>query len=872
MFKGLGEFASKFKYLIILFWVALAVYMVLLAPTLSETGKLDTSDFLPSGSESGRAAELISEYFPEASTDSSVTVVLYNDSGLNESDNAFAAAFSEWLLDKGESSGIETVTSVYTNPALASSLISPDNTTMLVNIGINITTSGASSSAILESIDSYIDSNNTSHALEIYVSGEAGIMNDLTYALVESIDITTIVTIILVVVLLFIIYRSPVAVLVPLSTIGIAYLISRGILGYMGEWGISLWSQLDVFIIVLIFGAGTDYCLFMVSRYKEELKRRETRLEALRATVGSIGSVITASAFAVIIGLAGLTIAEFGMLQTMGLALAIAVFVTLLAALTLNPALASLFGRFMFWPGKQADKTKAVATEAHESKFWNRVANITTNHSWIISIVVILVLAVPYYPYFKMSTSYDTLAELSDNSNSVKGFQILSEHFDIGNMMPSTLVLTGSSGSATSSGALMEIEEINTRLLQIDGVASVLSVVSPYGTGEPMQALKVVGQISILLEQLNNAIAGAVSNPAALFGAETAQMFQLLGAYLAELGTAFPEVTAEPSYISAVTVLNDMSTALASVDLENIDMAAMANLQMAFQQYISEFVQALMGLGDYFSAQGNPYFIPQSLLALYPELEQLISTFISEDAEAVRLIINLSDYPYSEAAIDTTEQIGMIIHNETDSQYFNIEGAALGGATSAMQDVRSILESDFQKIMIVVLVGVFLVLCLLLRSIVAPFFIMALVTLTYGATMGISSWLFTDILGQGGVSFIVPIVVFVLMIALGADYNIFLMSRIREEAQDKPMKEAIRNAIKSTNSVIIACGLILGGTFAAMIVSPIQSMFQLGIAVAIGIFLEAFVVVTLLLPAVTNIVGRASWWPFGHKKLGIKKD
>ena len=329
----------------------------------------------------------------------------------------------------------------------------------------------------------------------------------------------------------------------------------------------------------------------------------------------------------------------------------------------------------MFWPSKQADKTKAVATEAHESKFWNRVANITTNHSWIISIVVILVLAVPYYPYFKMSTSYDTLAELSDNSNSVKGFQILSEHFDIGNMMPSTLVLTGSSGSATSSGALMEIEEINTRLLQIDGVASVLSVVSPYGTGEPMQALKVVGQISILLEQLNNAIAGAVSNPAALFGAETAQMFQLLGAYLAELGTAFPEVTAEPSYISAVTVLNDMSTALASVDLENIDMAAMANLQMAFQQYISECA-GIDGVGGYFSAQGNPYFIPQSLLALYPELEQLISTFISEDAEAVRLIINLSDYPYSEAAIDTTEQIGMIIHNETDSQYFNIEGCS----------------------------------------------------------------------------------------------------------------------------------------------------------------------------------------------------
>ncbi|MDD4924255.1 MAG: MMPL family transporter [Dehalococcoidales bacterium] len=610
----------------------------------------------------------------------------------------------------------------------------------------------------------------------------------------------------------------------------------------------------------------------MVSRYKEELKRCATRLEALRATVGSIGSVITASAFAVIIGLAGLTIAEFGMLQTMGLALATAVFITLLAALTLNPALTSLFGRFMFWPSKLADTTKAVALNAHESKFWNRVANITTNHSLIISILVILVLAVPYYPYFKMSTSYDTLAELSDDSNSIKGFQILSGHFDIGNMMPSTLILTVSSGSATSAGALKEMEEITTKLLAIDGVSSVLSVVSPYGTGEPLMTLTVVGQLAVLLEQLNGALSGAASDPTAMFGTETTQMFQLLGVYLGELGAAFPAVTAEPSFINAVTILNNMSAALVTVEPEKIDMATLANLQIVFQTYTGEFVQALMGLGDYFRAQGNPYFIPQSLLVLYPELVQLVSTFISEDAQATRLIINLSDYPYSEAAIDTIEQIGLAIHNETDSQYFNIGEAAVGGTTSAMQDVRAVLESDFQKIMIVVLAGVFLVLCLLLRSIVAPFFILALVALTYGATMGVASWLFTDILGHGGVSFMVPIIVFVLMIALGADYNIFLMSRIREEAEDKPMKEAIRNAIKSTNSVIIACGLILGGTFAAMIVSPIQTMFQLGVAVAIGIFLEAFVVITLLLPAITNIFGRASWWPFGHKKLGIKKD
>jgi len=872
MFKGLGGFASKFRFLIILFWVALAVFMVLRAPTLSEPGKLDTSDFLPSGSDSEKAAELIAQYFPEENTDSSATVVIYDEGGLSASDMAFAQSFSEWLAAQGADSGIESVTSVYTNPALASSLVSPDNTTMLINIGINIVSSEGDSSEVLESIENYISSNDTSSSLEVYVSGQAGIMNDLTSSLTESIDITTIVTVVLVVVLLIFIYRSPIAMLVPLFTIGAAYLISRGVLGYMGEWGINLWSQLDVFIIVLIFGVGTDYCLFMVSRYKEELRRNGSRLEALRATVGSIGSVITASAFAVIIGLAGLTVAEYGMLHTMGLALATTVAITLLAALTLNPALSALFGKFMFWPGRQADVSKAGTVEIRENGFWRGVANITTNHSFIITFLIVIVLAAAYIPYFKMTTSYDTLAELSDDTASVQGFEILKEHFDIGNMMPATVVVPVSSGSATASETLGEIAEITDKLLAVDGVSSVLSVVSPYGTGETLDTLTVTGQLALLLEQLSTAISSASTDPTALFSSDTMQMFQLLGSYLTELGTAFPEVTTESSYITAVTILNNMSAALSTVDLQNMDMATLANLQATFQTYIGEFVQALMGLAEYFAGHGNPYFIPQSLVSMYPELGQLISTFVSEDSDAVKLLVTLDDYPYSEAAMDTIENIRDVLHEGNDYQYLAMDESAVGGSTSAMLDVRTVLSTDFNRIMIVVLVGVFLVLCLLLRSFIAPIFILAIVTFAYGATMGIASWLFTDVLGQGGVGFVVPIIVFVLMIALGADYNIFMMSRIREEAHNKPMKEAIRSAIMSTSYVIMACGLILGGTFLAMLVSPIQTMLQLGVAVAIGVFLEAFIVIAFMLPAVANMFGRACWWPFGHKKLGIKKD
>jgi RND superfamily putative drug exporter len=301
-------------------------------------------------------------------------------------------------------------------------------------------------------------------------------------------------------------------------------------------------------------------------------------------------------------------------------------------------------------------------------------------------------------------------------------------------------------------------------------------------------------------------------------------------------------------------------------------MATLPSLLASFQQSIGEFVQALSGLGNYFVTNGNPYYVPQTLVSIYPEFNQLIDTFVSSDSKAVKLIVTLSDYPYAEMAMDTIQDIKGLIHNGNAYTYFDTNESAVGGASSAMLDVRSVLEVDFTKIIVVVLAGVFIILCLLLRSFIAPLYILGIVTFAYGATMGISSWIFTDLLGQSGVSFAVPIIVFVLMIAIGADYNIFMMSRVREEAHNKSMREAITKTVMSTGYVIMACGLILGGTFLAMVLSPIQTMFQIGVAVAIGVFLEAFVVVPLLLPAIANIFGRANWWPFGHKKLGIKKD
>jgi RND superfamily putative drug exporter len=167
-------------------------------------------------------------------------------------------------------------------------------------------------------------------------------------------------------------------------------------------------------------------------------------------------------------------------------------------------------------------------------------------------------------------------------------------------------------------------------------------------------------------------------------------------------------------------------------------------------------------------------------------------------------------------------------------------------------------------IMIVVICAIFVVLAVLLKSLIAPLYLLATVLLSYGATLGIVTWIFQGIMGQAGVSFTIPIVLFVLLVALGSDYNIFLMSRVREESETHPTREGARLAAMVTGAVITACGIILAGTFASLTITPIRTLTQLGAAVAIGVFIDTFFVRALLVPAIASLLGKWNWWPSKH--------
>ena len=178
-------------------------------------------------------------------------------------------------------------------------------------------------------------------------------------------------------------------------------------------------------------------------------------------------------------------------------------------------------------------------------------------------------------------------------------------------------------------------------------------------------------------------------------------------------------------------------------------------------------------------------------------------------------------------------------------------------------------DSDFLKVVGLAILGILIVIIILLRSILAQLYMVATVLLNYGTTLGLTTWVFLDLAKQGALIYMIPLFIFIILVALGADYNIFLMSRIKEEAQTRPIKEAVSHAVANTGGVITACGIILAGTFATLITSPLQVVLQIGVAIAAGVLIDTFVVRALLVPALATLTGRWSWWPSSlFKKLG----
>lgn len=771
----ISDFASspRGKWITLAVWLVLGGLIISLSPTLSDITTNDTLQFLPQEAESTQAAELVRERF---ATDATPAIIVFrNEAGLSEADlaaaeeasNAFVAMMDE------ENSDVASVVSIFTVPQARAELVSADETTMTMIVNI---TGSPAEDAYDERIEALRDITDQldGDQLQVKVSGPGGLVADLVSVFSNIDGFLLIVTVTLVLLLLVIIYRSPVVALVPIMLVGLVFQMAGGVGALIldaADFAVS--GQTTGIMTVILFGAGTDYFLFISARYREELTRNADKHAAMRATMRGVAGAINSAAGTLILASSILLLAELGSYKSLGPVIAIAIALMLLASLTLVPATLAILGRFAFWPFQPRHEPQAGGNDAQRSsRIWERIADFVLGRSGRVLTTTTLVLLLLAAGTFLLEPSYDSLESLPSDVDSVAGFQLLREGFPPGQLAPTDVYVEFPAGSeALSPENLGTLAAISEAIAGLDGVDAVTSPAYPRGVGADIGPEQVLAALEAVPPELQEQIAAGEGGPP-----------------------------------------------------EDVD----PNSELA--RAVGLFVSALDDL--------------------------------SIDRAVARIEVTLSDNPYSNAAMDTIPEIRDAARDSAAEHGLERSSVLVGGETAENQDTRAANNRDTLVVLPIILLAIMIVLGILLRSVVAALYIGGTIILTYFATLGLSVLFFRYVLGHDSVGSSVPFFLFVFLNALGVDYSIYLMSRVREEARgNADLTAATREALARTGGVITSAGLILAGTFGALMTLPLRDLFQLGFGVSIGVLMDTFVTRSLLVPSLVNLLGRWNWWP-----------
>jgi putative drug exporter of the RND superfamily len=612
--------------------------------------------------------------------------------------------------------------------------------------------------------------------LEVKITGGAGYAAD-AIEVFESINGTLLLAAVsLVIFLLILIYRSPIFLFIPLAAIMFAEVLARSI-GYgLSELGVTINGQSSAIMSIMVLGAGTDYALLIVARYREELHHSEDRHEAMRAAMTSAGPAVFASAATVIAALLCLSIAKVNGTSGMGPIVAMGVACAALSMLTLLPALLTIFGRRAFWPFVPHTPSWSLADETPTTSLGRRIVEGSSVRAALPAIgaalVVLLVL-----PLVLLNAALRGLVALV-TAGRVRFPSLIVGPLDRRIFKPYEVRRTKHEHLADATHGFWK--RVGDRV----------------ATGPRRVA---VGSIAVLL---------------------------VLCA-----GFAF--------FSTDLTTNNSYRTEVESVEGQEL-------LSQSFPSGASAPTDVIVR---------DPADVDAVTRAVEnaPGVES-VSGPVAEGDAGVLLQATLRPEPYSTEAFDLIEPI-----REAASRA--APDALVGGASAVEFDVREAAAWDSVVIPPIVLVVVLLILVLLLRALVAPLVLIGTVILSFLAALGVGYFAFDVIFDFPGSDPSLPLFAFVFLVALGVDYNIFLVARAREETFKHGTREGILRALAVTGGVITSAGIVLAGTFLVLGVLPLVFLTEIGFVVAFGVLLDTFLVRSVLVPALVLEIGPTVWWP-----------
>ncbi|MCT4798487.1 MMPL family transporter [Exiguobacterium profundum] len=867
--------------------IVLTAALFVAAPNLTKQAEEAGSFQLADDMDSQRAQAILDE---AGKSDKTISLV-YEFESIGETERTDVARVIEEL--KQNETVVTDVLDPFENEETEAQLVSEDGRIVLVPITVEGTT---------EEINAFADDvreNVLPQEETVYITGEEIINNDVNLSAQEGLKKTEIITVVLIFGLLLLVFRSIVTPFIPLIAVGFTYLLSQSFVAFFVDWfGFPVSNYTQIFLVAILFGIGTDYCILLLSRYKEELSAGHAIEDAIVNTYKTAGRTVLISGLAVFVGFAAIGFADFPIFKS-AVAVAVGIAVLLLILFTVVPFFMATLKQRLFWPSKKAG-------EHHDSKLWASLSRLSVNRPFV-SILVVWLITVPVLFTYDDARSFNTVDEIGDGYDSVRGLNLISEGFGQGESLPVQVILR--QDQAITESEVPYIEKFASELEKVEGVNGVRALTRP--TGEVIDDFYVDTQLSEVsdglseaqtglgdvqtgldeIEQGLNGIVEQLPSGSTNAGAPLAEAAAGLNQLNGQLGLIGQGLTATQNIPAAVGQLGQVSAGLTQIESGINEAASALNAQgsqvgelgSGLAQLATGVAEANDGLGQIESGLGEAVsflqqlseadalretgvYLPEGTLTS-DEFSPAVERYVFDEGMATQLEVVLEMDPYSPEAIDTVETIKETMNRAVTGTPYADATIGYAGISSINSDLNETSTNDFNRTVAIMLVTLFIVLTALFRSMIMPLYMIASLLLTYYTSAAITELIFVEGLGYDGISWAVPFFGFVMLIALGIDYSIFLLDRFREETiNGKTVREALIHSMTKMGTVIMTAAVILAGTFGAMIPSGVLSLVQIATIVITGLLLYGLIVLPLLIPAITISFGDGVWWPFQQKK------
>jgi RND superfamily putative drug exporter len=889
-------------------WLVVAALVGCLSPNLTKLAAEGQAKMLAADSESRRAAAMMKQSWPDQAYESMVVAVLYRRDGLTEADRQFAARLARRLEESRRPNEILRVLGPDSQLEIAERLASRDGTVMLVAAPLSTSFVAPATHDAVAWVERAAAEPELAcpQGLDLHWSGDAVIGRDYMANVQTSLDRAALATVALLMIVLLAVYRSFWLALVPLATIGSSLVVARGILAWMMLGGWELSPLVELFLIAILFGTGTDFCLFLSWRYAEHLNPYNP-VGSMRATLGRSFLALVTSAGTIIIGLLLMGTTRFKLFSSTGPSVAIGLSLALLATLTLTPALLVILARI------HPSSFEGLAGSSRQ--WWDRLGRAAMARplrSWALTILAMIPLSI-----VGAQTHFiqDLMTELPGSAASVKDFRLVASKFEPGMLAPLTVVLEAEKDFRKSEGLAL-IDDVSRLLVHQRSLQEVRSATQPLGSPQPLNRARLssrLGEVNAgfhLLaqgaEELHKGLTEGAAKLRAAVWLEKQTGLSLTGVP-AESGApkADPAVGRANARGSLAAGLKQAGALLRwapgtpatwnlpafNQALEGMGKAAASSrsrtatstqkpvtaargsendkpkTEKPQETLLRELSRAALGadqiakgasranrevsaiLNDPVGRRSLDHLlINDETVHEHPDLLKSFAAYITPDGHRARIDLTQSDRIFSHAAMDQVLTLRRRL-NDFLGEYQGVGVTAkIAGNNAESADIRALTYSDQVQSWFVVPIGVFLVLLLALRDPIACVNLVATMVLTYLFALGATHLVFVTCLGAEGLDWKVPYFLFVLLVAVGVDYNVFLMSRLNEESQKRGLRDGIVRAISHTGGLISSAALITASSFASFLFSPLGSLRQLGFALVVGILIDAILVRPLLVP------------------------